>query len=134
MYSPQVIDHYKNPRNVGMIKDADGVGTMGTPARGEMIKLWISVHRGRIASARFKAFGCPTAIAASSVVTELVTGITIHDALKISNQQIDDVLGGLPPDKQRYAIDAQKVLKSAINDYMSRVNKRTEEKAHDNGH
>ena len=134
MYSPQVIDHYKNPRNVGMIKDADGVGTMGTPASGEMIKLWISVHRGRIASARFKAFGCPTAIAASSVVTELVTGITIHDALKISNQQIDDVLGGLPPDKQRYAIDAQKVLKSAINDYMSRVNKRTKGKSYDNGH
>lgn len=134
MYSPQVIDHYKNPRNVGMIKDADGVGTMGTPASGEMIKLWISVHRGRIASARFKAFGCPTAIAASSVVTELVTGITIHDALKISNQQIDDVLGGLPPDKQRYATGAQKVLKSAINDYMSRVNKRTKGKAYDNGH
>ncbi len=134
MYSPQVIDHYKNPRNVGVIKDADGVGTMGTPASGEMIKLWIRIHRGRIASARFKAFGCPTAIAASSVVTELVTGITIHDALKITNQQIDDVLGGLPPDKQRYAIDAQKVLKSAINDYMSRVNKRTKGKAYDNCH
>ena len=66
MYSPEVIDHHKNPRNVGMIKDADGVGTVGTPASGEMIKFWIRVHRGRIVSARFKAFGCPTVIAAGS--------------------------------------------------------------------
>lgn len=134
MYSPQVIDHYKNPRNVGMIKDADGVGIVGTPASGEMIKLWIRVHRDRIVRARFKAFGCPTAIAVGSVVTELATSITIKEALKITNQHIDNALGGLPPDKQRYAIDAQKVLQSAINDYILRANALTEGKAHDNGH
>ena len=96
------------------------MGIVGTPASGEMIKLWIGVHRDRIVRARFKAFGCPTAIAAGSVVTELATGITIKEALKITNQHIDDALGGLPPDKRRYAIDAQKALQSAINDYISR--------------
>ena len=134
MYSPQVIDHYKNPRNVGMIKDADGVGIVGTPASGEMIEFWIRVYRDRIVSARFKAFGCPTVIAAGSVATQLVQDTTIEEALKITNRQIDDVLGGLPPDKQRYAIDAQKVVQSAINDYTSKVTNRTEEKDHDIGH
>ena len=121
MYSPQVIDHYKNPRNVGMIKDADGVGTVGTPASGEMIKFWISVHGNKIVSARFKAFGCPTVIAAGSVATQLTTDTTIEEALKITIRQIDDALGGLPPDKKHYAIDAQKVVQSAINDYFSKV-------------
>lgn len=134
MYSPQVIDHYKNPRNVGMIKDADGVGTVGTPASGEMIKFWIRVRSDRIVSARFKAFGCPSVIAAGSVTTEFVTDTKIEDALKITNRQIDNALGGLPPDKLRYAIDAQKVVQSAINDYISKVTNRTEGKDHDIGH
>ena len=134
MYSPQVIDHYKNPRNVGMIKDADGVGTVGTPASGEMIKFWISVHGNKIVSARFKAFGCPTVIAAGSVATQFATDTTIEEASKITIRQIDDALGGLPPDKQRYAIDAQKVVQSAINDYISKVTNRTEGKDYDNGH
>ena len=121
MYSPQVIDHYKNPRNVGMIKDADGVGIVGAPSSGEMIKFWIRVHDSRIVSARFKAFGCPSVIAAGSVATELAMDSTIEEALKITNRQIDDLLGGLPPDKKRYAIDAQKVVHSAINDYISKV-------------
>ena len=121
MYSPEVIDHHKNPRNVGMITDADGVGTVGTPASGEMIQFWIRVRRGRIVSARFKAFGCPTVIAAGSVATQLAMDTTIEEALKITNRQIDDALGGLPPDKKHYAIDAQKVVQSAINDYISRV-------------
>lgn len=121
MYSPEVIDHYKNPRNVGMINDADGVGTVGTPASGEMIRFWIKVHRDRIVSAKFKAFGCPTVIAAGSVATQLATDTTIEEALKITNRQIDDLLGGLPPDKKHYAIEAQNVVQSAINDYTSRI-------------
>lgn len=134
MYSPQVIDHYKNPRNVGMIKDADGVGIAGTPSSGEMIKLWIRVHRDRIVSARFKAFGCPTVIAAGSVATVLVTDTAIEEALKITNGHIDNVLGGLAPDKKRFAIDAQKVVQSAINDYISKVANRMGGKDHDNSH
>ena len=134
MYNSQVIDHFKNPRNVGMINDADGTGVVGTPASGEMIKVWIRVHRDRIVEAKFKAFGCPTVIAAGSVATELVTGIALRDALKITNQDIDSALGGLPPEKLRYAIDAQKALKCAINDYISRVNKQTEGKTYVNGH
>ena len=121
MYSPQVIDHHKNPRNVGMIKDADGVGTVGTPASGETIKFWIRVHGGRIVSAKFKAFGCPTVIAAGSVATQLAANTTIEEALNITHRQIDDTLGGLPQEKKRYAISAQKVVQSAINDYISRV-------------
>ena len=134
MYSPQVIDYYENPRNVGAIKDADGVGIVGTAASGEMIKISIKVLGSKIADARFKAFGCPTAIAASSVVTELIKGIRIEDALKITNQHVEKALGGLPPDKQRYAIDAEKALKSAIHDYVSKMKKGTEENTHDYSH
>ena len=134
MYSTQVIDHYKNPRNVGLIEDADGVGIVGTPASGEMIKIWIRVYRDRIVRARFKAFGCPTVIAAGSVTTQLITDTTIEEALKITNRQIDDALGGLPPDKKRYAIDAQNIVQSAINDYTSKVTNRTEGKDYDIGH
>ena len=109
MYSPQTINHYQNPRNVGTIKDADGVGIVGTPPSGEMIKLTIKVSGGQIHDAKFKAFGCPAAIAASSVLTELITGIQIEEALKITDQHIEIVLGisprisvAMPPLRQRF--------------------------------
>ena len=114
MYCPQTIDHYENPRNVGTIKDADGVGIIGTLASGHMIKLTIRVSGNRIIDTKFKAFGCPAAIAAGSILTELVRGIQIEDALKITNQHVDAALGGLPPDKHRYAVYAEEVLKNAI--------------------
>ncbi len=114
MYSPQTIDHYENPRNVGTIKDADAVGIIGTPASGHMIKLTIKVAGNRIIDTKFKAFGCPAAIAASSILTELVKGIQIEEALKITNQHVEAALGGLPPDKHRYAVYAEEVLKDAI--------------------
>ena len=122
MYTPQVIEHYENPRNVGTIKDADGVGIVGTPASGEMMKLTIKVSQDLIVDAKFKTFGCPTAIAASSVTTELIKEHTIKAALKITNRQVDEALGGLPPDKTRYAVLAEKVLRAAIHNYISRMN------------
>lgn len=126
MHTPQVIEHYENPRNVGTIMDADGVGIVGTPASGEMMKLTIKVAQERVVDAKFKAFGCPTAIAASSLITELIKGLTIQEALNITNRQVNGALGGLPPDKIRYAVLAEKVLKAAIHNYISHLNQKGE--------
>ncbi len=126
MHTPQVIEHYENPRNVGTITDADGVGIVGTPASGEMMKLTIKVSQDRVVDAKFKAFGCPTAIAASSLITELIKEHTIQEALNITNRQVDEALGGLPPDKTRYAVLAEKVLKVAIHNYISHLNEKGE--------
>ncbi len=128
MHSPQVIEHYEHPRNVGTIVDADGVGIVGAPASGEMMKLTIKVSQERVVDAKFKAFGCPTAIAASSLITELIKDRTIQEALKVTNQQVNEALGGLPPDKARYAELAEKVLKTAIYNYISHLNEEGESK------
>jgi nitrogen fixation NifU-like protein len=128
MYTPQVIEHYENPRNVGTITDADGVGIVGTPASGEMMKLTIKVSQDLIVDAKFKTFGCPTAIAASSVITELIKGHTIKAALNVASRQVDEALGGLPLDKTRYAVLAEKVLKTAIHNYISHMNEEGESK------
>ena len=126
MHTAQVIKYYENPRNVGTIADADGVGVVGTPASGEMMKLTIKVSQERVVDAKFKAFGCPTAIAASSLITEIIKGRTIQEVLNITNRQVDEALGGLPPDKVRYAELAEKVLKAAIHNYISHLNQKGE--------
>ena len=126
MHTPQVIEHYENPRNVGTIRDADGVGIVGTPASGEMMKLTIKVSQERVVDAKFKTFGCPTAIAASSLITELIRERTIQEALNITNRQVDEALGGLSSDKIRYAVLAEKVLKAAIHNYISHLNEEGE--------
>ena len=126
MHTPQVIEHYENPRNVGTIRDADGVGIVGTSASGEMMKLTIKVSQERVVDAKFKTFGCPTAIAASSLITELIRERTIQEALNITNRQVDEALGGLSSDKIRYAVLAEKVLKAAIHNYISHLNEEGE--------
>ena len=118
MYTPQVTDHYENPRNVGTIADADGTATVGSPASGEMLKLTLKITDSVIVAARFRAFGCPTAIASASVLTELVTGTHIWEAEKISADQLSEALGELPQDKKRYANAAENVLKNAIADFL----------------
>lgn len=120
MYTPQVTDHYENPRNVGTIADADGIATVGSPASGEMVKLTLKITDKVVVAAKFRAFGCPTAIASASVLTELVTGTRISEATKITADQLSEVLGGLPQDKQRYADAAEKVLKNAIANFLSK--------------
>ena len=120
MYTPQVTEHYENPRNIGTIVDADGTASVGSPADGEMVKLTLKVSDDVIAAARFRAFGCPTAIASASILTELITGVHISDALEITAGQLSEALGGLPLDKQRYANVAEKVLKMAIADFLSK--------------
>ena len=120
MYTPQVTDHYENPRNVGTIADASGTATVGSPASGEMLKLTLKIVDDVIVGAKFRAFGCPTAIASASVLTELVTGTPTSEAKEITAALLSDALGGLPTDKLRYADAAENVLKKAIADFLSK--------------
>ncbi len=119
-YSNKVMDHFKNPRNVGEIENPDGVGHVGNPVCGDIMELYIKVNDGIIVDAKFKTFGCGAAIATSSIVTELVKGKDINEALKISNKAVAEALDGLPPLKMHCSVLAEEALKSAIEDYLAR--------------
>ena len=120
MYSEKVMDHFTNPRNVGEIADADGVGTEGNPTCGDVMKISIKVEGGKIVDAKFKTFGCGAAIAVSSMVTEMVKGKTLEEALAISKEAVANELGGLPPQKMHCSNLGADGLKKAIEDYKSR--------------
>jgi len=122
-YSEKVMEHFKNPRNVGEIPDADGIGDVGNTICGDIMRLYIKVEDGKIKDAKFKTFGCGAAIATSSMVTEIVKGKTVEDALKISNKAVAEALGGLPSVKMHCSVLAEQALKSAIEDYIKRSNK-----------
>jgi len=119
-YSEKVMEHFRNPRNVGEIENADGIGHVGNPVCGDIMELYIKVRDDVIVDAKFKTFGCGAAIATSSMVTELVKGKTIDEALAISNRAVAEALGGLPPVKMHCSVLAQDALKSAIEDYMKK--------------
>ncbi len=119
-YSQLVLDHFLNPRNVGEVKDADGVGEVGAAAFGDVMKISLKVRGDRIAEARFQTFGCGTAIAASSVTTELITGRTLEEAKKFSNQEVIDALGGLPPEKVHCSMLAEEAVRAALKNYWQR--------------
>ena len=119
-YTDKTMEHFRNPRNVGEIKDPDGIGHVGNPVCGDIMELYIKVKDGVIVDAKFKTFGCGAAIATSSMVTELVKGKTIDEALKISNRAVAEALGGLPPVKMHCSVLAEEALKSAIEDYVKR--------------
>ncbi len=119
-YSEKVMEHFRNPRNVGEIKNPDGIGHVGNPVCGDIMELYIKVKNNIIVDAKFKTFGCGAAIATSSMVTELVKGKTIDEALKISNRAVAEALGGLPHIKMHCSVLAEEALKSAINDYFSK--------------
>ena len=118
LYSEKVMEHFKNPRNVGEIESPDGVGHVGNPVCGDIMELYIKVDNGIIADAKFKTFGCGAAIATSSIVTEMVKGKKIEEALKISNKAVAEALDGLPPVKMHCSVLAEEALKSAIEDYL----------------
>jgi nitrogen fixation NifU-like protein len=120
VYSEQVMEHFRNPRNVGFIEDADGVGKVGNPVCGDIMELTIKVEDNRITDAKFRTFGCGAAIATSSIVTDLVKGKTVEEALEISNKAVVEALGGLPPVKMHCSVLAEQALKSAIEDYRQR--------------
>ncbi|MBI4999949.1 MAG: Fe-S cluster assembly scaffold protein NifU [Euryarchaeota archaeon] len=122
MYSAKVMDHFKNPRNVGEIPDADGIGTVGNPTCGDLMSIYIKVRDGRIEDVKFKTFGCAAAIATSSMVTELAKGKTIEEALKITRNDVASELQGLPPIKMHCSNLAADALKAAIEDYLARKN------------
>ena len=125
MYSEKVMEHFMNPRNVGVIDDADGVGKIGNPICGDVMHLFIKVKDGKILDAKFKTFGCGAAIATSSMVTELVKGKTLEEAEQISNKVVAEALDGLPPTKMHCSNLAADALHHAIEDYRSRKGKRS---------
>ena len=129
-YSEKVMEHFRNPRNVGEIPDADGIGNVGNPVCGDIMRLYIKVEGGKIIDAKFKTFGCGAAIATSSMVTELVKDKTIEEALKISNRAVAEALGGLPPIKMHCSVLAEEALKSAIDDYLKKKEKKGNTKQH----
>jgi nitrogen fixation protein NifU and related proteins len=118
LYNPKVMDHFMNPRNMGDLKDADGVGEVGAAACGDIMKITIRIRDGKIEDARFKTFGCGSAIASSSMATELIKGRTVEEAMSFSNQEVVDALGGLPPVKIHCSVLAEEALKAALEDYM----------------
>ena len=124
MYNEKVMEHFKNPRNIGEIENPDGVGHVGNPVCGDIMELYIKVKNDIITDAKFKTFGCGAAIATSSMVTELVIGKSIEEALKISNRAVAEALGGLPPIKMHCSVLAEEALQSAVNDYLNKKEKR----------
>jgi len=122
-YSDKVMEHFRNPRNVGDMENPDGVGHVGNPICGDVMELYIKVKDNVIVDAKFKTFGCGAAIATSSMVTELVKGKSIEDALKISNKAVAEALDGLPPVKMHCSVLAEEALKSAIDDYLAKSKK-----------
>ena len=119
-YSEKVMEHFRNPRNVGEIKNPDGIGHVGNPVRGDIMEMYIKVRNNVIVDAKFKTFGCGAAIATSSMVTELVKGKTVDEALAVSNRAVAEALGGLPPIKMHCSVLAEQALKSAIDDYLKK--------------
>ncbi|MCX8033605.1 MAG: Fe-S cluster assembly scaffold protein NifU [Thermoleophilia bacterium] len=120
MYSEQVMEHFRNPRNVGVIEDADGVGEVGNPVCGDMMRIYIKVKDGVIEDIKFQTLGCGAAVASSSMMTEMAKGKTLDEALKITNDMVAEALGGLPPAKMHCSNLAADGLRAAIEDYMAR--------------
>ena len=121
MYSEKVMEHFSNPRNVGVIEDADGVGTVENPVCGDLMTIYIKVKDNIIEDIKFKTFGCGAAIATSSMVTEMAMGKTIEEALKISRNDVADELEGLPPVKMHCSNLAADALKAAIDNYKKKL-------------
>ncbi len=123
-YSEKVMEHFRNPRNVGVIDNASGIGKVGNPVCGDIMNLYIKVEGDIIIDAKFKTFGCGAAISTSSMVTELVKGKTIKEALEVSNHAVAEALGGLPSIKMHCSVLAEGALKSAIDDYLKKSGKK----------
>ena len=123
MYNEKVLDHFEHPRNVGIIQNPNGVGEVGNPVCGDVMKVYLDVEDGIIKDIKFQTFGCGAAIATSSMVTELVMGKSIDDALEISNKAVAEALGGLPQNKMHCSNLAADAVHAAIKDYKERMSK-----------
>ena len=120
MYTEKVMDHFRNPRNMGEIPNADGIGTVGNPVCGDMMTIYIKVKDNHIEDIKFKTFGCGAAVATSSMVTEIAKGKTLEEAMKITRASVADCLGGLPPIKMHCSNLAADALHAAIEDYRKK--------------
>ena len=120
LYSEKVMDHFMHPRNVGSIENADGVGEVGNAKRGDIMKMYLKIRDNVIEDVKFETFGCGSAIASSSVATEMIKGKTIEEALAVTNKQVVDALGGLPAYKLHCSVLAEEAIKSAVKDYYDR--------------
>ena len=120
IYSEKVMDHFANPRNVGEIEDADGVGEVGNAKCGDIMKMYIKVSDGVITDCKFKTFGCGAAVATSSMATELIKGKPIEEALKLTNKAVVEALDGLPTVKLHCSVLAEQAIKAALSDYYTR--------------
>jgi nitrogen fixation NifU-like protein len=123
-YSEKVMDHFMNPRNVGVIEDADAIGEVGNPRCGDIMRMYLKIKDNVIEDIKFQTFGCGAAVATSSMVTELVKGKTLEEALKVTKMDVADALGGLPPIKMHCSNLAEEAIKLAIEDYRKKNEKK----------
>ena len=128
LYSEKVMDHFRNPRNVGVIEDANGVGEVGNAKCGDIMKMYLKIDESEvIEDVKFETFGCGSAIASSSMATELIKGKPVSEALQLTNQAVAEALDGLPAYKMHCSVLAEEAIKSAIDDYESRKNQANQE-------
>lgn len=120
LYSDKVMDHFQHPRNVGKLDDADGIGEVGNAKCGDIMRMYIKVDEGIITDCKFNTFGCGSAIATSSMATELIKGKSVKEALTLSNQVVVDALDGLPPQKIHCSVLAEEAVRAAIKDYYDK--------------
>ncbi len=136
-YNETVMDHFMNPRNVGEIENADGVGKVGNPACGDIMEMYIKIENDVIVDAKFKTFGCGAAIATSSMATELIKGKTVTEAIKLTNDKVTTALGGLPKVKRHCSVLSEQALQSALDNYYKKngipspIKIKTEEEMHE---
>ncbi|MBQ4600511.1 MAG: Fe-S cluster assembly scaffold protein NifU [Oscillospiraceae bacterium] len=122
LYSEKVMDHFTNPRNVGIIEDADGVGEVGNAKCGDIMKIYLKIENDIIVDVKFETFGCGSAIASSSMATEMIKGKSIHDAMALTNKAVAEALDGLPAVKMHCSVLAEEAIKNALKDYFDRNN------------
>ncbi|HCS94885.1 MAG TPA: Fe-S cluster assembly scaffold protein NifU [Clostridiales bacterium] len=120
MYNERVVKEFQNPHNVGEMKDANAVGTVGNAVCGDIMKIYMKIENNVIEDVSFQTFGCAAAIATSSVATTMIKGKTVDEALKLTNAEVVDKLGGLPPQKLHCSVLAEEAIKAAINDYLTK--------------
>ena len=122
LYSEKVMDHFRNPRNVGVIENADGVGEVGNARCGDIMKIYLKIEDDRIKDVKFETFGCGSAIASSSMATELIKGKPVSEAMELTNKAVAEALDGLPPHKMHCSVLAEEAIKKALADYRTRQN------------
>ena len=120
LYSDKVMDHFRNPRNVGVIEDADGIGEVGNAKCGDIMKIYLKIENDIIVDVKFETFGCGSAIASSSMATEMIKGKSIHDAMALTNKAVAEALDGLPAHKLHCSVLAEEAIKNALKDYYDR--------------